>query len=109
MTSAQGARQASGNISTKKVGERESTGRLVRDAFDALSRSMDTLGRKCGVGGLWNESDVLSSKSLREKSVDQSVDQTWASLITCSGIAAVFGVAGIALKIASGVDPMIDT
>jgi len=108
MTSAQGALQASGNTFTKKVGERESTGRLVRDAFDALSRSMDTLGRKCGVGGLWNESDVFSSKSLREKSVDQSVDQTWASLITCSGIAAVFGVAGIALKIASGVDPMID-
>ncbi len=102
------ARQAQGNVFTKKVGERESTGRCVRDAFDALSRSMDTLGRKCGVGGLWNESDALSSKSLREKSVDQSVDQTWASLITCSGIAAVFGVAGIALKISSGVDPVID-
>ena len=102
------ARQAKGHIFTKKVGERESTGRSVRDAFVALSRSMDTLGRKCGVGGLWNESDVLSSKSLREKSIDQSVDQTWASLITCSGIAAVFGVAGIALKIASGVDPVID-
>lgn len=27
---------------------RESTGRIVRDAFDALSRSMDTLGRKYG-------------------------------------------------------------
>jgi len=102
------ARQAKGNMFTKKVGERESTGRLVRDAFDALSRSMDTLGRKCGVGGLWNESDVLRSKSLREKSVEQSVDQTWASLITCSGIAAVFGVAGIALKVSSGVDPVID-
>ena len=102
------ARQAKGNTFTKKVGERESTGRSVRDAFVALSRSMDTLGRKCGVGGLWNENDVLSSKSLREKSIGQSVDQTWASLVTCSGIAAVFGVAGIALKISSGVDPVID-
>jgi hypothetical protein len=108
VASMQGARQANGNTFTKKVGERESTGRLVRDAFDALSRSMDTLGRKCGVGGRWNENDVLRSQSLREKSVDQSVDQTWASLITCSGIAAVFGVASIALKIASGVDPVID-
>ena len=102
------ARQAKDNTFTKKVGERESTGRSVRDAFVALSRSMDTLGRKCGVGGLWNENDALSSKSLREKSIGQSVDQTWASLVTCSGIVAVFGVAGIALKISSGVDPVID-
>lgn len=107
MASAQGARQAHGNSFAKKVGERESTGRLVRDAFDALSRSMDTLGRKCGLERV-NESDVLSSKSLMEKSIEQSVDQTWASLITCSGIAAVFGLAGIALKITSGVDPMVD-
>lgn len=102
------ASMQSANTFTKKVGERESTGRLVRDAFDALSRSMDTLGRKCGVGGLWNENDALRSKSLRQKSVDQSVDQTWSSLITCSGIAAVFGVAGIAMKISSGIDPVID-
>ena len=107
MASAQGARQGNGNAFSKKVGERESTGRSVRDAFDALSRSMDTLGRKCGVGGQWNES-APTSKSLREKSVDQSVEQAWASLIACSGIAAVFGVAGIALKIASGVDPLTD-
>jgi len=86
---------------------RESTGRVVRDAFDALSRSMDTLGRKCGVGGLWNDIDAQSA-SLREKSINQTCHDVRASLITCSGISAVFGVGGIGLKIAGGVDPVVD-
>ena len=86
---------------------RESTGRIVRDAFDALSRSMDTLGRKCGVGGLWNDIDAQSA-SLREKSINQTCHDVRASLITCSGIAAVFGVGAIGLKIAGGVDPVVD-
>ncbi|KAL7506977.1 hypothetical protein ACHAXN_004193 [Cyclotella atomus] len=86
---------------------REATGRIVRDAFDALSRSMDTLGRKCGVGGEWNDVDKQSS-SLREKSVDQSCRDVMVSLMSCCGMAAVFGVGAIALKIACGVDPAAD-
>jgi len=89
------------------IASRESTGRIVRDAFDALSRSMDTLGRKCGVGGLWNDIDA-QSVSLREKSINQTCHDVRASLITCSGIASVFGVGTIGLKIAGGIDPVVD-
>ncbi len=86
---------------------RESTGRVVRDAFDALSRSTDTLGRKCGVGGTWNDIDDQSS-SLREKSIDMTCNDVGVALVTCCGMASVFGVAAISLKIAGGVDPVID-
>ena len=99
----------SGSLSGKPTDgvAREATGRIVRDAFDALSRSVDTLGRKCGVGGEWNDVDKQSA-SLREKSVDQSCRDVMVSLMTCCGVAAVFGVGSIALKIACGVDPAVD-
>ena len=112
MTLALGARLAArggvsgGNTITKRAdngASQESTGRIVRDAFDALVRLM--LGRKCGVGGDWNDAE---SASLREKLVDQTCYDVRASLMTCSGMAAVFGVVAIALKIAGGVDPVAD-
>ena len=89
------------------ITSRNSTGRIVRDSFDALARSMDTLGRKCGVGGEWNDLHAQSA-SLRDKSVNQTCHDVRASLITCCGMATVFGVAAIALKIACGVDPVAD-
>jgi hypothetical protein len=61
-----------GNIAKRAdITSRDSTGRMVRDSFDALARSMDTLDRKCGVGGEWNDLDAQSA-SLREKHVDQT-------------------------------------
>jgi hypothetical protein len=102
------ANSRGGNVAKRAdITSRDSTGRIVRDSFDALSRSMDTLGRKCGVGGEWNDLDAQSS-SLREKSVDQTCDDVRASLMTCCGMATAFGVAVIALKIACGVDPVVD-
>ena len=86
---------------------REATGRIVRDAFEALTRSMDTLGRKCGVGGEWNDVDKQCA-SLREKSVDQSCRDVLISLMTCCGMSAVFGVGAIALKVTCGIDPAAD-
>ncbi len=86
---------------------REFTGRIVRDAFDALARSTDTLGRKCGVGGEWNNMGAQST-SLREKSINQTCRDVRVSLMNCCAMAAVFGVATIALKIAGGVDPVVD-
>ena len=68
---------------------------------------MDTLGRKCGVGRDWNDIDGQSTL-LREKLVNQTCHDMRASLMACSGMAAVFGVAAIALKIAGGVDPVAD-
>mmetsp|Transcript_28168 Transcript_28168/g.51488 ORF Transcript_28168/g.51488 Transcript_28168/m.51488 type:complete len:254 (-) Transcript_28168:270-1031(-) len=110
MSSSLGARLAArgGNVAKRAdVASRETTGRIVRDAFDTLARSMDTLGRKCGVGGDWNDIDGQST-SLREKSVDQTCHDVRASLMACSGMAAVFGVLAIALKVAGGVDPVAD-
>ncbi|KAL3821806.1 LOW QUALITY PROTEIN: hypothetical protein ACHAXA_003308 [Cyclostephanos tholiformis] len=89
------------------ITSRNSTGRVVRDCFDALARSMDTLGRKCGVGGEWNDLDAQSA-SLRDKSVNQTCRDVRVSLMTCCGVATAFGVAAIALKIACGVDPVAD-
>lgn len=86
---------------------REATARIIRDAFDALSRSMDTLGRRCGVGGDWNDIDRQSA-SLRAKSVDQACRDVMVLLMTCCGMSAVFGVAAIALKVVCGVDPAAD-
>ena len=86
---------------------REFTGRIVRDAFDALARSTDTLGRKCGVGGNWNDIDAQSA-SLRAKSIDVTCRDVRVALMNCSAMAAVFGVATMALKIAGGVDPVLD-
>ena len=86
---------------------REATGRIVRDAFETLTRSMDTLGRKCGVGGEWNDNDKQCA-SLREKSIDQSCRDVLVSLMTCCGMSAVFGVGAIALKVACGIDPAAD-
>jgi hypothetical protein len=110
-SSAFGAFSASargGNIAKRAdITSRDSTGRMVRDSFDALARSMDTLGRKCGVGGEWNDLDAQSA-SLREKSVDQTCYDVKASLMTSCGMATAFGVAAIALKIACGVDPVAD-
>ena len=40
--------------------------------------------------------------------VDQTCHDVRASLMACSGMAAVFGVVAIALKIAGGVDPVAD-
>lgn len=86
---------------------RDSSGRIVRDAFESLSRSMDTLGRKCGVLGNWNDLDAQSD-TLREKSIGQSAQDARASLITCCGLSAVYGIGAIAMKIAVGVDCVAD-
>jgi hypothetical protein len=59
------------------------------------------------VGGEWNDVD-LQSASLREKSVDQTCSDVIASLTTCCGMATVFGLAAIALKVACGIDPLTD-
>ena len=73
-----------GNTIAKRVdngASQESTCRIVYDAFDALARSM--LGRKCGVGGDWND---VESASLREKSVDQTCHDVRASLPTMTKV-----------------------
>ena len=87
---------------------KELTGRMIRDAFEGLTRSMDILGRRVGVGGNWDDFDDRSSPALREKSIMQSCDDVRSSLMTCSGIAAIYTVGAIAAAVATGVSPKPD-
>ena len=69
MSSSLGAHLAAcvGNVVKRAdVASQETTGRIARDAFNTLARSMNTLGRKCGVGGDWNDIDGQTTL-LREK------------------------------------------
>jgi hypothetical protein len=59
-------------------------------------------------GGDWDDLDKMSSSSLREKSIMQSCDDVMSSLMTCSGIVAVYSVAATAAGIASGLSPQPD-
>jgi hypothetical protein len=79
-----------------------SSGRAVRDAFDGLSRSMNVLGQRTGVGGAWNDTDRLSA-SLRQRATHVACQDVRVSLITCCGMAALYGLSAIAIGVATGV------
>ena len=90
----------------KSVGE-ELTGRLVREAFDGLSRSMTLLGERVGVGGSWVDRDSMSA-SLRSQAIETACRDVRKSLATCAGTAATFGLAAIALGVTTGVNASVD-
>ena len=80
------------------------TGRIVKDAFDGLVRSMDTLSDKAGVGASQWEVDA----KLRAKTVELACSDVKRSLIVCCGMAAVYGLAAEAMTVACGVDAIVD-
>lgn len=86
---------------------RSVTGRLIKDAFDGLNRSMDVLGRKVGVGSHWDDLDTVSP-SLRKLEIERSCVDVCAALMVCSGIAVTYGAAAIALSFTSGIEPVVD-
>jgi hypothetical protein len=79
-----------------------SSGRAVRDAFDGLSRSMNVLGQRTGVGGAWNDTDGRSA-SLRQRAIHVACQDVRVSLTTCCGMAALYGLSAIAIGVATGV------
>lgn len=79
-----------------------SSGRAVRDAFDGLSRSMNVLGQRTGVGGAWNDTDNRSA-SLRQRAIHVACQDVRVSLIACCGMAALYGLSAIAIGVATGV------
>lgn len=83
------------------------TGRIVRAAFENLTRSIDTLGRRVGVGKDW-EDRGKDNNALREKAIMQSCRDVQTSLMTCAGMSAVYGVAALAAGVASGVNAIVD-
>ena len=79
-----------------------SSGRAVRDAFDGLSRSMNVLGQRTGVGGAWNDTDGRSA-SLRQRAIHIACQDVRVSLTMCCGMAALYGLSAIAMGVATGV------
>ncbi len=87
---------------------RESTGRVVREAFQSLTRSMDILGRRVGIGGEWDDLDSNYSGALREKSILEACGDVCVSLMACTGIATVYGVGALAIGVAGGAEALPD-
>ena len=83
------------------------TGRAIRDAFDGLTRSMNVLATRTGVGGKWNDVNEQSA-SLRERAILVARKDVRASMISCCSVAAVYGFGAIAMSLACGVDAAAD-
>ncbi len=83
------------------------SGRVVRDAFEGLSRSLNVLGQRTGVGGGWKDSDDMSA-SLRQRAIQLACKDVRVSLISCCGMSAVFGLSALSMSVATGVTPQVD-
>jgi hypothetical protein len=84
-----------------------STGRMVRDAFEGLARSMNVLGTRTGVGGPWLDKDDMSS-SLRHRAVQLACTDAQKSLSACCGMAVIYGLGALAIGVATGVSAQPD-
>jgi hypothetical protein len=83
------------------------TGRHVRDTFEGLSRSMNVLGQKAGVGKLWEDKDS-KSEQLRQRAIQLACKDVRVSLMTSCGMAALYGLSALALGVATGVTAVAD-
>jgi hypothetical protein len=90
-----------------RAAQSESSGRIVRDAFDSLIRSMNVLGQRVGVGGRWDDLDEMSH-FLRERTIGQACRDVRQALIRCCGIAALYGLSPLALGAAFGLNGVPD-
>lgn len=104
---AMAVRVASLPSNRRRAARSDSSGRIVRDAFDSLIRSMNVLGQRVGVGGHWDDVDEMSP-SLRERSVGQACRDVRQALITACGMSAIYGLAPLAIGAAFGVTVMSD-
>lgn len=87
---------------------KDTTGRCIREAFLGLTRALDILGRRVGVGGEWDDNDLSSSSPLRQKAIKESCADVCVALEICAGIGAVYGIGALALGIAGGSNPIPD-
>lgn len=84
-----------------------STGRLVKETFDGLIRSMNVLGQRVGVGGSWEDKDEQSA-SIRTRAISLACRDVSVSLTKCCGVAALFGLAPIAFSTGLGLNACPD-
>jgi len=85
---------------------KDMTGRSIRDAFLSLTRSIDILSKRVGIGE-WDDIDK-SSCALREKSIQQACDDVSVSLMSCTGISVVYGIGALAVGVAGGSSALPD-
>jgi hypothetical protein len=84
-----------------------STGRIVRDSFDSLTRSLNMLGQRTGVGEHWDDIDDKSAL-LRRRSILTACSDVKSALSKCCGIAALYGLSPIAIAAATGLEAVPD-
>jgi hypothetical protein len=84
-----------------------STGRIVRDSFDSLTRSLNMLGQRAGVGDHWDDIDDKSAL-LRRRSILTACSDVKSALSKCCGIAALYGLSPIAIAAATGLEAIPD-
>jgi hypothetical protein len=83
------------------------SGRVVKDAFDGLTRTMNLLGQRVGVGVYWDDIDD-KAPSLRDRSIQSACCDVRVSMTKCCGMTALYGVAPLALGSATGLDAQPD-
>lgn len=86
---------------------RELSGRVVKSYFDSLTRSMNILGQRVGVGGKWHDNS-LEAERLRLRAIANDCVDVRESLMLCCGISSIFGVVGKSIGLLAGVDTMAD-
>jgi hypothetical protein len=79
------------------------SGRVVRDAFDSLSRSMNVLGQRTGVGGAWKDLDDRSTL-LRQRAIGLACRDVNVSLMSCCGMAVLYGLSAVSIGVATGIE-----
>jgi hypothetical protein len=93
--------------SARSAGASFGSGRAVRDAFESLSRSMNVLGQRTGVGGAWRDHNKESAK-LRLRAIQLACTDVKVSLMTCCGMAALYGLSAVCYGVATGVQASAD-
>jgi hypothetical protein len=100
-------RIASLPVNRRRAAGSNSTGRVVREAFDSLMRSTNLLGQRVGVGGTWDDVDDMSP-SLRQRAIQTACLDVKTSLISCCGMAVLYGVVPLAFGCTLGLSAIPD-
>ena len=93
--------------SRRRADVTNSSGRLVRDAFEALTRSLNLLGTRTGVGGPWIDKDDKGTL-LRDRAIHVACKDVNNSLVACCGMAVVYGLCALAIGVATGINAQPD-
>lgn len=91
----------------RRVVGSNSSGRVVKDAFDGAVRSLNLLGQRTGVGA-WNDEDGENSIRLRDRAIRAAAADAHIAIAKCSGLVAQYGLAPVAMQMSTGVEVSVD-